>query len=185
MDRCHRHSARAAGTARGSRAARAARARCLAGAVTAALLLTACGGQVYEAEEWEGPGQNEQIGDVLLRYARLAAPPVDDEPIPAGTDVPLYLWLVNEGQDEDALVSVSTEAAAEVIVVDAGGQQLEFPLPLPPEEDVQLGVDDMHLVALGVEQPLRAGDTIPMTFVFRDAGELTTGVHVQVSVPQD
>lgn len=182
MDRCNRLATRGS---RAIRTPRASRARCLAGAVTAALLLTACGGPVYEAEEWEGPGQNEKVGDVLLRYARLAAPPVDDEPIPAGTDVPLYLWLINEGQDEDALVSVSTDAAAEVIVVDAEGRLLEFPVPLPPEEDVQLGVDDMHLVVLGIEVPLRAGDTIPMTFVFRDAGELTTGVHAQVPLPQD
>jgi copper(I)-binding protein len=161
------------------------RTRAIAGAAVLALALTGCGGG-FDIEEWEGPGQNARSGDVLLRYARLGSPPVDNEQFPAGSDVPLYLWLVNEGEQPDALVSVTTEGGEDVVVVAADGQPAQFPVELPPTEDVQLGVDDdMHLVVLGIEEPMRAGDNIPMTFTFEQAGEIATMVHARVPASEE
>lgn len=78
------------------------------------------------------------MGDVLLRAFTLKAPP--DEPYlpyPPGSDVPVYGWFVNEGDDE-RLLDASTPDAQDVVPVAADGDVPEWPLDLPAGSTVRM-----------------------------------------------
>ncbi len=86
------------------------------------------------------------------------------------------------------LVRISTPAAgvAEVHEMKLEGDIMRMrPLPkleLPAGRTVELKPGGHHLMLQDLKQPLKAGTTVPMTLVFRDAKGAETKLDLQVPV---
>lgn len=152
-------------------------------AAVCALILVLCAGcgDDFEADEYPSPGENLQIGDILLRDFRLDPPPDDPyEPYPAGSDVFMYGWIVNEGDADEHLLEASSPDAADVELVSGAGEVVQFPLPIPAESTVRMEAGELALLVKGTEQVLESGSPIDLRLVFEDAGETTVGVQVAI-----
>lgn len=85
----------------------------------------------------------------------------------------------------DRLVSVSTPAAkkAELHTMSMQGMVMKMrPLPgldIPAGKPVTLKPGGEHIMLMGLNQPLRAGQTFPLTLDFEKAGSRTVTVTVE------
>lgn len=123
-------------------------------------------------------GASARIGALQIQSARI--------PQPASPDVAAaYLTIINTGSTADALVRVSTPAAASVSLhktaESAGGVETMVPLtslPIPADGTVSLTVGQMHLMLMNPARTLTAGETVPLTLTFRQAGTVKLVVPV-------
>ncbi|MFB7091445.1 copper chaperone PCu(A)C [Streptomyces sp. NPDC056296] len=158
-------------------------ARSAAAAVLAAtaLALSGCGGDdSFELQDWHAPGQNASVGDVLIRYAHVAEP--KGEPWQPGDDVPAYVWLMNQGDKTDRLVSASSPNAESVNIVNADGKPLPNGVELPPNKLQQLEPTNNHLLLRDVREVVRGGDFMKITLNFEKAGSVTFNIQSQIPV---
>jgi periplasmic copper chaperone A len=109
-----------------------------------------------------------EIGDPWAR----ATPPT----APTGGG---YLSVKNTGTEPDHLVSASSPAAGTVQVhemkMDGNVmrmRELESPLEIKPGETVTLAPGGMHLMMMGLKEPLKQGERVPLTLVFEKAGKI-------------
>jgi periplasmic copper chaperone A len=85
----------------------------------------------------------------------------------------------NTGEEADRLVSIETPVAAQPEVhemEEEGGIMKMRPagsLDISPGEKVRLEPGGMHIILMQLRQPLQEGESIPITFTFREAGEIT------------
>ena len=97
---------------------------------------------------------------------------------------PAAAYLTLESTEGDKLVSVTSPVADKVtihVVDGTDGVSRMTPvttLDLPPGEAVKMGVGDMHLMLVGLEQKLIEGTHFPLTLKFERAGERTIEVPV-------
>lgn len=96
-----------------------------------------------------------------------------------------YLTVVNQGAQDDRLIGVSTPVADAAMlhksVMDENGVMKMRPLEaidVPAGGEVKLEPGGMHVMLMGVHQPLKAGDHFPMTLSFERAGDVAVTVHV-------
>lgn len=135
--------------------------RSLALAALSALALSACG-QSGPSEK-AGAAGPVVVADALCR------------PTPNGRQVTgCYLTLTAPAAD--TLVSVSSPVAALAQVHEMRMEsnmmmmrELEAGLPLPAGQAVSLAPGGNHIMLMGVTDPLRAGDTVPLTLTFATA----------------
>ena len=135
--------------------------RSLALAALSALALSACG-QSGPSEK-AGAAGPVVVADALCR------------PTPNGRQVTgCYLTLTAPAAD--TLVSVRSPVAALAQVHEMRMEsnmmmmrELEAGLPLPAGQAVSLAPGGNHIMLLGVTDPLRAGDTVPLTLTFATA----------------
>lgn len=170
------------------------------GAAVAVPLLTACGaGQiaVTTSEHSVIDGANGAVHGVLVRYAYI-----DNETgydvIPAGGDTRAYLRIFNDNAQDDNFLGASSPAAQSVDIVAEGsgatpsvaasatpsvggssGGAAIATLPIPAAAELALVPGRYRLQISGLHETLRSGQSIPVTFRFADAGELTLQVPVQ------
>jgi iron complex outermembrane receptor protein len=106
---------------------------------------------------------------------------------PAAAGMPTgvaYLTITNNGPKEEVLVGARTPAAQRVEIHQTSvseGMARMRPLPqvrIVPGSTVKIAPGGIHLMLIGLEVPLTAGDEIPLTLVFREAGD----VEVEISV---
>ena len=114
-------------------------------------------------------------------------------PTPAGAvnGAAYIVSLKNGGAQPDKLVKASTPAAERTEIhsmsVDNGGvmrmRQVDG-IDLPPGSTVTMKPGDgYHFMLIGVKQPLKDGDTFPMTLEFARAGKTEVKIVVQVPKP--
>ena len=111
-------------------------------------------------------------------------------PTPAGaTNGAAYVaTLENTGKQPDRLIRVSTPVAqrAEIhtMTVDAGGvmrMREVGEIALPPGVPVKMRPGDgYHFMLMGLKQPLKEGDSFPLTLEFERGGKAEVKVVVQV-----
>jgi copper(I)-binding protein len=95
-----------------------------------------------------------------------------------------YLTLVHRGRAADVLVGASSPLAEsvefhETSVVDGMSRMRpRTDIPITPGATVKLEPAGLHLMLVGLRQPLVAGGTLPLTLQFRDAGRVTIEVSV-------
>jgi periplasmic copper chaperone A len=95
-----------------------------------------------------------------------------------------YVTIRNTGDEPDRLVSIETPVAArsEVHEIMEEGAIMKMrpasPLESPPGEEVGLEPGGMHIMLMQLRQPLQEGESIPITFTFRDAGEITVNAPI-------
>ncbi|WP_324275364.1 copper chaperone PCu(A)C [Blastococcus brunescens] len=161
--------------------------RPLAVAALAALLpLTACNQDNPVANEGEevvggNVGADEAVTeDLKITALQLAYP--EDGQWEEGEDVPVYAAIANTGSTGDRLVEVRGDdfADAELTGLDGGSGGIEVAendnVYLEPE-----GPPSVLLLDLGTS--LRSSQSIPVTFVFEEAGEVTLEASVASSPP--
>ena len=97
----------------------------------------------------------------------------------------VYMTLINRGADEDELVAVATPVAGEahlhLMSMDNGVMSMR-PVPaidLAPGATVTLGPGGYHVMLTGLRQPLKDGDSFPLTLTFAKSG--TQKVEVKVA----
>ncbi len=97
-----------------------------------------------------------------------------------------FMTIVNDGQREDQLVSASSPASREVQIhtmsMDGGVmrmRQLTDGLAIPAKGEVELKPRGLHIMFIGLKEPLRRGTNVPVTLNFRRAGSMTAQFKVQ------
>ncbi len=118
--------------------------------------------------------QHYTAGDIHL-FDAYARPTVSHQPT-AGA----YVGLENTGKQPDRLISASSPAAKRVEIhtmsmdnnhvmkmKEVGAIDVK-----PGEEIVMKPGDGFHLMLIGLNERLKAGDKLPMTLVFEKAGKV-------------
>lgn len=102
---------------------------------------------------------------------------------PAGNGA-AYMTLVNEGDAPDTLVAVRSDLADAVELhthsMDDGVMRMR------PVDAIEIAADaptvlepgGLHVMLIGLRQPLQEGETFPLTLVFEAGGEVTVDVDV-------
>ncbi len=57
-------------------------------------------------------------------------------------------------------------------------RKVDGPLPVTADEPIKMGPGGIHVMLMGLNNPLDAGTTIPVTLIFEKAGEMTVDVPV-------
>lgn len=160
------------------------RTRPLAALLLAATLpLAACGGIDDEEEaaapleeigpEVDGgnPGPDEAVtADIKITALELAYP--EDGVWEEGENVPLYAAITNTGTTGDRLLDVRGEDFAEARLVALDGT--EGAIEINEEDNAYLEPPGPpSVILMGLTTSLRSSQSIPVTFVFEEGGEVT------------
>jgi copper(I)-binding protein len=104
----------------------------------------------------------------------------------AGDTSAVYLRLMNQGREDDALLAASSEAAGAVEIHQTSigsGDVMQMrevaALALPAGDMRLLEPGGYHIMLLDVAEPLTPGDAIRLTLVFESGAALTIGVPVR------
>jgi copper(I)-binding protein len=152
--------------------------RGLAGAVAAltigASVLTGCAaGQISQTADQIAnvDGAQGTVGPIGVRQALLATP--EGANYAKGSQAPLTLWISNDSQDPDTLTGIST---------DAGTVKITGTATVGPRSLLQIGGDDAAVTAMltGLTRELNYGISVPMTFSFAKAGQLSLNVPIEI-----
>lgn len=96
-----------------------------------------------------------------------------------------YMVLTNNGSAPDRLLSASAEVADAVELhthlMEDGVMRMRQvqAIEVAPGEPSVLEPGGLHVMLIGLKQPLAAGETFPMTLTFEQAGEVTVEVAVE------
>lgn len=108
-----------------------------------------------------------------------------ETPIAGGTG-PGFMTIRNSGADDDRLLAASSPALASVEIHEmsmADGQMtmraLTDGLPIPAGGEVRLAPGGLHLMLIGIREPLMAGQTLPLELRFEKAGAVTIELTVR------
>ncbi|MGN5238187.1 MULTISPECIES: hypothetical protein [unclassified Rhodococcus (in: high G+C Gram-positive bacteria)] len=171
-------------------------------AAGATLALSACGaGQITQTSDQVAAinGTNTDAGSLALRNVHIIYPDSEEYSIEPGGTALLGFTIANlDGYRDDVLTGIETEYAGSVtgadnITIPALGSVIagvspettdllesvdESPQPTSPEDTpvVPATVETIELVDL--KEGVRPGLTIPFTFSFEEAGDVTLSVPV-------
>jgi copper(I)-binding protein len=160
----------------------------------AALLLSGCGAEDPPPREEDAPleepgpevdggavGPDARVNDdVSLQQVQLAYPV--DGVYEEGEEAPLFMAVVNTGGDPVTLTDISGPDFGGVRVQTLEGEGL--PLTVDEQDTLYVGAEGPPSVALvDLERSLRSSQSIPVTFTFAEAGEVT--IEVMVSAEEN
>ena len=166
---------------------RALRAATMGVLVLSPLALSACSaGQVTQTagQMRDHVGAAAEIGHINLRAVEFAYPRggiYED-----GDDVELLMAIVNESQEDDALVEISGEGFGEVEIDDdtapgSGRPGSSSEIELPANESVFVDGENLSISLTDLDESLTTGQSLELTFTFENAGEVTFPVTVTTS----
>lgn len=148
----------------------------LAGLLVAGVLVVAAGAHAAT------------VTDRKAESARSLAPVISNawisEAPPVAKNNAAFVTLKN-GTRKDALLGVETPAAgaAELHQMSmAGGLMRMQRLPLinlAPNAELKFGPGGRHIMLINMKSPLKAGDKVPLTLIFRKAGKITVEAEVR------
>ncbi|SNS87703.1 Copper(I)-binding protein [Geodermatophilus saharensis] len=153
----------------------------LAAPVAAAALVLACGCSAEQPLSVPGPevsggaiGPDEAVtGDLSVLQVQLEYPL--DGVYEEGEDARLFLGIANSGGTDDELVDVTGPGFADAVDDDGG----DVDVPVPANDNVYVGAEGAPTITLvDLERPLRSSQSLPVTLVFREAGEVTVEAMV-------
>jgi hypothetical protein len=157
-----------------------AHARTAAAMLLAGLSLAACSQDApleVPGEEVRGGAVGPDVDvtdDLGLRQVQLAWPA--DGVHAAGDDAELYLAVTNTGRQPDVLVDVRGPDFADATLSADGGPGS---IPVGEDDNVYVGAEGAPSVVLeDLARPLRSSQSIPVTFVFEEAGTVTVDAMV-------
>ncbi len=149
-----------------------------AAAVAAALTTAGCGDETPDVDVSGAIGPDEQVSDTIKVLQVQLEYPLDGV-YEEGEDARLFLGIANTGTQEDDLLDVRgpdfTDAA---LLVDGEATVI----PVAPEDNVYVGAENSPSIVLeDLQRTLRSSQSIPVTFVFEEAGEVTVDAVVSAS----
>ncbi len=142
-----------------------------------AAVLAACGGN--DADSTGTTGTEVTVGDLTIVDA-WARPPAM-----AGGNAAAYFLVRNDGATADRLIGVSSDLAMaemhESVMADDGTMAMNpvDGVDIPPGSTVAFERGGLHIMFMGVAEPPAAGDTVSLTLVFQNAGQITLDVPVR------
>ncbi|WP_211452519.1 copper chaperone PCu(A)C [Collimonas antrihumi] len=96
-----------------------------------------------------------------------------------------FLSIENKGKEADKLIGVSSSVAksSEIHTMSMDGNVMKMrevgEIDLPPASTVNMKPGHgYHVMLMGLNQPLKAGDKFPLTLTFRKAGKIEVSVVV-------
>lgn len=116
-------------------------------------------------------GANFSQGGIDARNMFLLGP-VPGQTLARGATVPVYGNLISDSDAEDALTGVSAPEFA------AAGAVKNGALALPAHQLVTLGRTTTSVILTGIGTPLTGGESVKVTFTFRNARAITVSVPV-------
>jgi copper(I)-binding protein len=151
---------------------RALRAATMGVLLLSPVVLSACSaGQVTQtaSQERDKTGAQAQVGDILLREAKLAYP--RGGTYDAGDDADLIVAIVNTGSKTDTLTGVDGDGFADAEISDDA-------IEIPADTTVFVGEDDATVTLTDLDESLTTGQILKVTLTFETAGEVTLPVSV-------
>lgn len=129
------------------------------------------------------------IAAPLLAFAAAADLKIDhpwSRPAPAGGNGAGYVAITNTGKAADRLLGATTPIAQRVDMhrsMEMNGMAMMHPveggIALAPGATAVFAPGGYHLMLVGLKQPLKAGDSFPVTLKFQKAGAVTTTFKVE------
>ncbi len=104
-----------------------------------------------------------------------------------GSTSAAYMTLVNGSATADALVSAATDAAEVVelhtVIMEENVMRMRpvEQIEVPANGETELRPGGFHVMLIGLQRDLNAGDTVDLTLTFANAGEVTVSAPVQVA----
>lgn len=150
-------------------------------ALAATLPLAACGtDEDSPLEDGEREVQGGAVGpdtpvneDIKLLQVQLEYPL--DGVYEEGEDASLFFAIANNGVEGDTLVDVTGEDFSDATMADGSDLEIE----VPENDNLYVGAEGAPSVTLvGLEEELRSSQSIPVTFVFEESGEVTVDAMV-------
>jgi copper(I)-binding protein len=168
---------------------RALRAATMGVLLLSPVALSACSaGQITQtaSQNRDKVGANASVGEIDLRAVRFVHPRggiYED-----GDDAELTMAIVNESEEDDALVDITGEGFGEVEIDDdsatsSGGSGSSTEIELPAGESVFVDGEDLSISLTDLDESLTSGQMLELTFAFENAGEVT--VPVVVAAPEE
>ncbi|SOC50077.1 Protein of unknown function [Blastococcus aggregatus] len=151
----------------------------MSGLLAAAMVAIAgCGDETPDVDDTGAVGPDEAVSeDVKVLQVQLAYP--SDGVYEVGEDAPLYLGISNTGTEEDDLVDVRGPDFTDAALTVDGDSAV---IPVPENDNVYVGAEGAPSVVLeDLQTSLRSSQSIPVTFVFEEAGEVTVEAVVAAS----
>jgi copper(I)-binding protein len=146
-----------------------------AAALGSTILLAACN------QAPEAPAANEAAASIIAITA-----PWSRETAEGQNAGGAFMTIANTGTAADRLTGGSTPVAGRVeihtMTMDGGVmrmRQLADGLEVPAGGEVTLKPGSFHVMLMGLKQPLKAGDTVPLTLTFKGAGTVATELVVK------
>ena len=118
-------------------------------------------------------GQQADFNGIKITNAFVLGAPTGST-VPSGSSASMFVSLYNTGDSSDTLVSATAPAAAGSISLSGG--TVALPANSAP---VNLTGPEPKVVLEDLTKPLRGGTTIPVTFNFQHAGQVTLQVPVE------
>ena len=100
-----------------------------------------------------------------------------------------YLEIVNRGKSDDTLLTARSPACERVefhrTVLEDGMARMrpEAQIAVPGGATVKAEPEGLHLMLVGLKQPLLAGSQFPLTLRFEHAGEVAVRVMIETPDP--
>lgn len=171
---------------------------------SAALALAACSaGQITQTDTQMAAvnGDRASVGQLQISDAKLAFPPGDARHWAAGSDVPLSMSIVNNGEQDDQLLSVSTPLSDDVrikgdkVVMARKALTVDGP-PAKTDGEADAATEsgefgNATIVLNDIKRDLFPGQVTMVTLNFRDAGSVELRVpiaapeHARTRAPQE
>ena len=124
-------------------------------------------------------GGDAVIGDLRIEHAWTRVPPGVSK-ITAG-----YLTIYNNGEEQDSLIGGTIKVAKQLEIHEmklTDGVMKMRPvvngIPIPPNSSVELKPGGFHLMFTNLTKPLKEGQSIPVSLIFENAGEVTVMLDV-------
>ena len=149
------------------------------------LVLAGCsalrtGSSSFDHTRFQLDSVDGQVGSLRLLSVSIASPGTRGSIHVAGDSAALLLTIANDGENEDVLIGASTTVAEQVVLRDGDDPpDPDLRVPVPPGGVATVrDVEGRHVELSGLQERLRSGFSVPVTFEFRDAGAVTLSVPV-------
>ena len=101
-----------------------------------------------------------------------------------------YMKIENAGDAADRLLAVKTDAADTVMLHESRMEMgvmkmvhLPNGIDVPAHGSAELKPLGLHVMLMGLKEPLKVGETLPLTLVFEKAGEVPVKASVGKAAP--
>jgi hypothetical protein len=141
------------------------------GAALATILAVAgCGDERPDVDDTGAIGPDEIVDDsITVLQVQLAYPA--DGVYEEGEDARLFLGIANDGTREDDLLDVRGPDFTDAAFTVEGDSTV---IRVPADDNVYVGAEGAPSIVLeDLQTSLRSSESIPVTFVFEEAGEVT------------
>jgi copper(I)-binding protein len=166
---------------------RALRAATMGVLVLSPIALSACSaGQVTQTagQNRDKVGGQAEVGEIDLRAVEFAFPRggiYED-----GDEADLRMAIINNSQEDDALVDISGEGFGDVEIDDdtapgSGRPGSTSEIEIPANESVFVDGENLSISLTDLDESLTTGQSLELTFTFENAGEVTVPVTVATS----